>query len=76
MRRWGRISRWIGPTQLALGRIAANPSLAAALKGDCPDNYVVHAGLNTDIPHAGEKRAFLVYPPEGVRRALRRSSCP
>ena len=24
------------------------------------------AGLNTDFPHAGEKRAFMVYPAEGV----------
>ncbi len=38
---------------------------AGALKGDCPDGYVVKAGLNTDFPHNGEKRAFLVYPPEG-----------
>src|SRR6185312_15223752 len=41
-----------------------SPASAAALKGDCPNNYVVKAGLNTDFPHAGEKRAFMVYPPE------------
>ncbi len=40
---------------------------SAVLKGDCPDGYVVKAGLNTDFPHKGEKRAFLVYPPEGAK---------
>ncbi len=29
----------------------------------CPANYEVKAGLNTDFPHKGLKRAFLVYPP-------------
>ena len=37
------------------------PSRATA-----PESYVVKAGLNTDFPHAGEKRAFMVYPAEGA----------
>ena len=51
-----RVSRWRSPAQPP-----PPPSRATA-----PDNYVVHAGLNTDFPHAGDKRAFMVYPPEGV----------
>jgi poly(3-hydroxybutyrate) depolymerase len=32
----------------------------------CPDNYEVKAGLNVDFPFEGEKRAFMVYPPQGA----------
>ena len=49
----------------ALSAVGVSTQAAAALKGDCPDGYAVKAGLNTDFPHKGEKRAFLVYPPEG-----------
>jgi poly(3-hydroxybutyrate) depolymerase len=55
--------RWIGVAVVALGLTVAGPSLAAVLKGDCPDGYVVKAGLNPDFPHKGAKRAFVVYPP-------------
>ena len=58
--------RLIGAMAATLGLLAAGPSAAAALKGECPDNYVVKAGLNTDFPHMGAKRAFIVYPAEGV----------
>ena len=30
----------------------------------CPDGYQVKPGLNVDFPFEGEKRAFVVYPPE------------
>ncbi len=30
----------------------------------CPAGYTVHAGLNTDFPSDGVKRAFIVVPPE------------
>jgi poly(3-hydroxybutyrate) depolymerase len=43
---------------------------AAALKGECPDNYVVKPGLNTDFPSDGQKRAFVVYPPQGAAKGL------
>src|SRR5579859_3199380 len=58
--------QWIGLFAAGLAWALAGSANAAALKGDCPDGYVVHAGLNTDFPHAGVKRAFLVYPPEGA----------
>ena len=32
----------------------------------CPDSYAVKAGLNTDFPHKGLKRAFFVYPPRDL----------
>jgi poly(3-hydroxybutyrate) depolymerase len=32
----------------------------------CPDNYEVKTGLNVDFPFEGEKRAFMVYPPQGA----------
>jgi poly(3-hydroxybutyrate) depolymerase len=32
----------------------------------CPDGYGVQAGLNTDFPSDGMKRAFIVYPAKGV----------
>ena len=33
---------------------------------DCPAGYQVHAGLNTDFPSDGTKRAFIVVPPKRV----------
>src|SRR3954467_1443264 len=58
---------WIGGGLAAILALAvAIPASAAALKGECPDGYVVKAGLNTDFPHKGETRAFMVYPAEGV----------
>ena len=54
---------WIaGALALFWVLIAAPLAQAAALKGECPDGYQVKAGLNTDFPHKGEKRAFIVYP--------------
>ena len=58
---------WIGLFAATLGFALAGQSAAATLKGDCPDGYAVKAGLNTDFPHGGSKRAFVVYPPEGVK---------
>jgi poly(3-hydroxybutyrate) depolymerase len=55
---------WIGGLVATLALAIAGPTLAAALKGECPDGYVVKPGLNVDFPHKGEKRAFVVYPPE------------
>ncbi|HZZ33620.1 MAG TPA: hypothetical protein VFE10_16690, partial [Phenylobacterium sp.] len=57
---------WIGLAATTLSLALAGVASAAALKGECPDGYVVHAGLNVDFPHAGARRAFLVYPPEGA----------
>ena len=39
------------------------------MKWECPAGYVVKAGLNTDFPHKGLKRAFVVYPPENTSSA-------
>jgi poly(3-hydroxybutyrate) depolymerase len=61
-----RMRHWIGAATAAIVLILPIPASAAALKGECPDGYVVKAGLNTDFPHKGEKRAFVVYPAEGV----------
>lgn len=36
------------------------------VRWECPDGYEVKAGLNTDFPHKGQKRAFVVYPPENA----------
>lgn len=60
--------KWIGllAAVAGLSLVWSVPSAAATLKGECPENYVVKAGLNTDFPHKGAKRAFVVYPPEGV----------
>ena len=58
--------QWMGLLAAAVSLAFAGHSTAATLKGDCPDGYVVKAGLNIDFPHKGAKRAFLVYPPEGV----------
>lgn len=33
---------------------------------ECPDGYEVKEGLNVDFPHKGQKRAFVVYPPENA----------
>ena len=43
--------------------LGAIPSLATAATWSCPSGYQVHAGLNTDFPIDGEKRAFYVIPP-------------
>ena len=56
----------IGAVLGAMLLASAMPASAAALKGECPDGYVVKAGLNTGFPHKGETRAFVVYPAEGV----------
>ena len=57
-----RLLGWLAAMSLAL----AGAAQAKALKGECPDGYQVHAGLNTDFPAGGQKRAFIVYPAEGV----------
>jgi poly(3-hydroxybutyrate) depolymerase len=56
----------IGALAATLGLVMAAPCSAAALKGDCPDGYVAKAGLNTDFPSDGVKRAFIVFPPQGA----------
>ena len=38
--------------------------LARAEVWTCPEGYQVHAGLNTDFPSDGAKRAFIVVPPQ------------
>ena len=53
---------WLAAMSLAL----AGAAHAKPLKGECPDGYQVHAGLNTDFPSDGQKRAFIVHPAEGV----------
>ena len=59
--------RWMGLVAAALGVAFVGHAHAAALKGDCPDGYVVKAGFNTDFPHKGMKRAFVVYPPQAAK---------
>src|SRR5258706_11823402 len=63
----GRMRRWIALVVAAVSMGLVGQAQAAALKGDCPDGYVIKAGLNTDFPHKGMKRAFVVYPPQGVK---------
>lgn len=54
---------------LVLGMAIAAPAMAATTY-ECPDGYQVHAGLNVDFPHRGEKRAFVVVPPADLSRPL------
>lgn len=56
---------FLGLLATAVALALAHAASAAALKGECPDGYVVKAGLNRDFPFEGMKRAFVVYPPEG-----------
>lgn len=46
----------------------ATASNTAAMKGECPSNYEVKAGLNVDFPHEGMKRAFIVNPPADLSK--------
>ncbi len=39
---------------------------ANAAKWECPSGYQVKEGLNTDFPHEGMKRAFIVYPAQNA----------
>ncbi|WP_428492407.1 hypothetical protein [Rhodopila sp.] len=41
-----------------------NTRFALAAMWRCPAGYQVHAGLNTDFPSDGVKRAFIVVPPK------------
>ena len=50
-----------------LGLLLAPASTLAATRYECPDGYQVKEGLNVDFPHKGEKRAFAVVPPLGVK---------
>lgn len=58
---------WMGLVAAASSVAFVGQAQAAALKGDCPGSYVVKPGLNTDFPHKGMKRAFVVYPPQGLK---------
>jgi len=53
---------------LALSLTAAVPAVGAT-KYECPEGYQVKAGLNTDFPHKGEMRAFVVVPPTDTSKA-------
>ncbi|MGH6955466.1 MAG: hypothetical protein ACREEW_02235, partial [Caulobacteraceae bacterium] len=58
---------WLGLAALIAGSAIAWASAAATLapiQFACPAGYHVRAGLNTDFPHDGELRAFVVVPPE------------
>jgi poly(3-hydroxybutyrate) depolymerase len=54
---------------LAAGALAALAPAAgiAATKYACPAGFEVKEGLNTNFPHKGEMRAFVVVPPKGAR---------
>ena len=56
---------------LAIGLLTccAPAATQAAVKYECPDGYQVKDGLNVDFPHKGEKRAFVVVPPNDLSRA-------
>jgi poly(3-hydroxybutyrate) depolymerase len=55
------------PYETAAGSGAASAAEATnEVRWECPDGYEVKAGLNTDFPHKGQKRAFVVYPPENA----------
>lgn len=45
--------------------ICAVAAQAGPIAWECPDGFEVKEGLNVDFPHAGEKRAFYVYPAKG-----------
>src|SRR5262249_59984410 len=58
--------RWAMGTLGALAVLAgASVAVAKDAAWACPAGFDVKAGLNTDFPFEGEKRAFVVYPPEG-----------
>lgn len=46
---------------------ALAPAATAKPVWRCPDGFTPHAGLNTDFPFAGIKRAFWVYPPNEAK---------
>jgi poly(3-hydroxybutyrate) depolymerase len=48
----------------------------SVVKWECPDNYAVRAGLNTDFPFEGEKRAFVVYPAKATDGTERTTPAP
>jgi poly(3-hydroxybutyrate) depolymerase len=51
----------------AAGMAAKAPKPSSpAVDYACPDGYRVKEGLNTDFPHKGEMRAFVVVPPVGA----------
>lgn len=53
---------------LALSLVVAGiATTAAAAPWACPAGYQVKEGLNTDFPHKGEMRAFVVVPPVGAK---------
>jgi poly(3-hydroxybutyrate) depolymerase len=52
---------------LALAVSVATAGEAGAVTWSCPAGYHVHAGLNTDFPLDGAKRAFVVAPPKDAQ---------
>lgn len=41
--------------------------ISSDLKWECPDGYEVKEGLNTNFPHEGMMRAFVVVPAKGIK---------
>ncbi|WP_321164248.1 hypothetical protein [Sphingopyxis sp. 113P3] len=53
---------------LAFCIATATPASAAEKEWHCPEGFTPKAGLNTDFPSDGEKRAFVIVPPKGESR--------
>jgi poly(3-hydroxybutyrate) depolymerase len=55
-----------GREPVAETNASAAASSVEPVKWECPAGYEVKEGLNTDFPHQGMKRAFVVYPPQSA----------
>lgn len=51
---------------LSLAACSSTPEQPIAEAWSCPDGFEVKAGLNTNFPHEGMMRAFVVVPPKGA----------
>ncbi len=50
------------------------PAASVAAQWTCPDGFVPKEGLNTNFPHEGMMRAFVLAPAKGAR-GLRLCGC-
>ena len=65
---------WIGALAATLGLALAGPSLAGALKGECPDGYVVKAGPYS-VYHSGDTVIYNGLVESLTRQQSRSRSC-
>lgn len=55
-----------GTDRVASSSASAGAAAVEPVKWQCPAGYEVKEGLNTDFPHKGMKRAFVVHPAKNV----------